>query len=95
VPRVSCFWLAGLELWFNSDDHLPPHFHAEKCGDWQVKVHFMRARSEMVEVVYTRRPRHPTKGELRALLKQAEAHRLALFEEWEANVNVKSPGPSR
>ena len=25
--------LPGLELWFNSDDHLPPHFHAFEGDD--------------------------------------------------------------
>jgi hypothetical protein len=93
VPRVACFTVAGLDLWFNSDDHLPPHFHAEKPGDWEVKVHFMRERSSMWEVVYNR-PRHPTKGELKNLLKQAEAHRADLLREWETKVNVKTPGPA-
>ena len=73
--RVACFAVIGLELWFNSDDHLPPHFHAEKAGEWQVRVHFLRERTEMIAVVYTRHPRHPTKGELKALLREAEKPR--------------------
>ena len=24
----------GLELFFNSSDHLEPHFHAERAGEW-------------------------------------------------------------
>jgi hypothetical protein len=46
----------------------------------------------MVEVVYTARPRHPSKRELRALLEQSETHRVALLEEFEAKVNVKGRG---
>jgi hypothetical protein len=53
----------------------------------------MRERSSMWEVVYNR-PRHPTKGELKNLLKQAEAHRADLLREWETKVNVKTPGPA-
>jgi len=95
VPRLACFSVVGLELWFNSDDHLPPHFHAEKAGEWQVRVHFMRDREEMIALVYTRSPRHPTKGELKVLLREAERNRVALLKEWEAKVNVKSPGSTR
>lgn len=87
--------VTGIELWFNSNDHLPPHFHAERLGDWQIKVHFMRVQSEMVEVVYTARPRHPTKGELKELLLQAETHRVALLKEFDRKVNVKGPGSKR
>ena len=87
--------MTGLALWFNSNDHLPPHFHAERLGDWEIKVHFMRVRSEMVELVYTARPRHPTKRELRDLLLQSERHRVDLLKEFEDKVNVKSPGSRR
>jgi len=82
-------------LWFNSNDHLPPHFHAERAGDWQVKVYFMRTKAEMVEVVYATRAKHPTQRELRDLLVQSETHRVALLKEFEAKVNVKGPGAKR
>lgn len=95
VPRVSRVSVSGLELWFNSNDRLPPHFHAERAGDWEVKVHFMRDRSEMIEVVYTCRSGHPTKKELKALLERSERHRVSLLEEFEAKVNVKGPGTKR
>lgn len=95
MPRVVCVSVNGIELWFNSNDHLPPHFHGERLGDWEIKVHFMRARSEMVEVVYTTRPRHPTKRELKELLLQSEKLRVALLKEFEDKVNVKAPGAKR
>jgi hypothetical protein len=95
VPRVVCLSVKGTELWFNSNDHLLPHFQSERLGDWEIKVHFMRARSEMVEVVYTTRPRHPTKRELKELLLQSEKLRVALLKEFEDKVNVKGPGARR
>ena len=58
-------------------------------------MHFLRERTEMIAVVYTRHPRHPTKGELKALLREAEKHRVPLLKEWEVKVNVKSPGSAR
>ncbi|MEY4582270.1 MAG: hypothetical protein RL701_6973 [Pseudomonadota bacterium] len=95
MPRVVCVSVNGIELWFNSNDHLPPHFHAELSGDWHVKVHFMRDRSEMIEVVYTSRPRQPRGRDLKELLQQAEAHRVPLLREFEAKVSVKVPGAKR
>jgi hypothetical protein len=47
VPNVRWVFLTGLELWFNSRDHLPPHFHAEKVGQWEVRVMFMRQPVEL------------------------------------------------
>lgn len=95
VPRVVCVSVNGLDLWFNSNDHLPPHFHAERLGCWEIKVHFMRAASEMVEIVYTAYARRPSKSELKELLKQSERSRVALLKEFEAKVNVKGPGAKR
>jgi hypothetical protein len=73
---------------------LPPHFHAEKPGHWQVKVHFMRACSAMCEVVYAS-ARPPTRAALKKLTEPAEAHQWELLQEWEMKVNVKAPGPER
>ena len=54
MPTVACLAVAGIELWFNSNDHLPPHFHAEKSCDWEVRVFFLREPKDMFEVVYCR-----------------------------------------
>jgi hypothetical protein len=94
VPRVDAFAVPGLELWFNSDDHRPPHFHAEKPGAWEVRIFFMRDRSKMFEVVWPKfGSGKPSKSDLRALGTASEKHRLALFTEWDTKVNVTAPGP--
>jgi len=99
VARVRAFELSGYDLWFNSDDHLPPHFHVEKTGQWEITVRFLRDRSEMFTVVWPKNPKKkrnlPRKAELRAIAEAAEAHRAELLREWEAAVNVKHPGPAR
>jgi hypothetical protein len=78
VPKVEVFQVSGLDLWFNSADHLPPHFHAEKADTWEVRVFFLRDRSEMVERKWGRAPRQ---AELARLLRLVEQHRPALQEE--------------
>jgi hypothetical protein len=95
VGRVTSFVLAGLELWFNSDDHMPPHLHAEKPGAWEVRVYFLRDRADMFETKWTTRPGRPSRGDVRDLAALAEANRAELLAEWEQKVNVKTPGAER
>ena len=95
VGEVTAIALAGLDLWFNSDDHLPPHFHAEKSGEWEVRVFSLRDRPEMLETKWTLRPGRPTGGELKELARLAEGNRAALLAEWQQKVNVKTPGGAR
>jgi len=95
VPRVACFAAAGIELWFNSNDHLPPHFHAEKLREWEVRVFFLREPQEMFEVVYSNRRRRPSRSDVKEIVRQAEAHRVELLEQWERAVDVRAPGPER
>ncbi len=50
MAGVAAFEIDGITLWFWSDDHEPPQFHAKRNGEWEVKVHFMRAPNEMIKV---------------------------------------------
>jgi hypothetical protein len=92
VPKVDAFTVAGLVLRFYSNDHMPPHFHAEKPGQWEVRVRFRRDPSEMIEFITKRRPRT---SELRELKRLAELHRIALLVEWDAKVSIAPPGASK
>jgi hypothetical protein len=67
VGAVDAFECEGLSLWFNSNDHLPPHLHAERPGAWEVRVHFLRERREMFDVVWSTLKNSPGKAELRPL----------------------------
>jgi hypothetical protein len=95
VPKVACFAVAGVELWFNSNDHLPPHFHAEKVREWQVRVFFIEGARGMFEVVYSNRKNRPSKSDLKEIVQLTEAHRAELLAQWEVAVDVKTPGPER
>ncbi len=95
VGRVSTLSVPGLELWFNTSDHLPPHLHAEKAGDWEVRVYFLREPVEMFETKWTMRPGRPSRGELSELGRKVEESRAQLLVEWEQKVNVTAPGGQR
>jgi len=84
MPKVDCFEIPGLEFWFWSNDHDPPHFHAKKIGEWEIKVYFAKAAAEMIEQVWGKGPSGKV---LRDLKKLVEDHRAELLAEWEAKVN--------
>ena len=95
MPKVASFAVDGIDLWFNSNDHLPPHFHAERPWEWEVRVFFLREVNEMTQLVYSKRPLRPRRSELKNLLQLAESFRVQLLEQWEAVVDVKAPGADR
>jgi len=99
VAKVRACEFPGYDAWFNSADHLPPHFHLEKPGQWQIRVKFRSDRSEMFEIVWPKNPKkkggRPKQSELKEIAETVEAHRTALFEQWEQDVNVSAPVPER
>jgi hypothetical protein len=92
VAKVDAFTVAGLVLRFYSNDHMPPHFHAEKPEHWEVRVRFRRDPSEMIEFITKKRPRA---SELKELKRLAELHRIALLAEWDAKVSITAPGANQ
>lgn len=82
MGKVDCFTLPGLDLWINSSDHPPPHFHAERRDKWSIRVYFLLCREgELVcDTVYGN---GPNSTERRTLLAQVLEHREALLREWE------------
>ncbi len=93
MGRVTCFAVAGVYAWFNSNDHLPPHVHIEDtAGTWEIKVLFLREGASSIEVV---RGSGPSPRLRQDILRAVENHRPELLAEWEAKVLVKSPGSPR
>lgn len=82
MPTIKAFNIDGLKLWFWSDDHDPPHFHAKRSGEWEVKVQFLLDSSEMIVEVWANKK--PSRKTLREITSLAEAHRAKLLEQWEA-----------
>jgi hypothetical protein len=86
MAKLECFTVPGIELWFFSHDHLPPHFHAKRRGRWEIRVFFLEGTTnEMFEVVWCSVRRVP-KGDLKLLEKAVAMKRAEIFEEWERKV---------
>jgi hypothetical protein len=84
MPKVACFVIPGLSCWFWSNDHDPPHFHAKRDGEWEIRVKFVEGEEEIFELVWGDAPSSKV---LRQLRKAVQANRADLLAEWEANVN--------
>ena len=55
MAKLECFTIGGIELWFYSNDHLPPHFHAKRKGQWEVRVNFLESTpARMFSVVWAK-----------------------------------------
>jgi hypothetical protein len=86
MGKVTSIRIEGIDCWFYSQDHRPPHFHAKKRGEWHFKVWFLRSEGTMLE-----RAKGPqgriTIRDKRLLQKMAALHRAELLKEWEQKVN--------
>lgn len=88
MGRVACGTIAGLDLWFNSSDHDPPHFHARKPGAWEIRVFFRSCTAHQLDfdIKFLLREPGPSSRERKALLALVLAHRSELYAEWETKV---------
>ena len=81
--------IPGLDLWFNSHDHLPFHFHVKKAGWWEIRVAFLECRDGHMEweMKWRKKGNGPNGKERKAILDSLLAHKAELLAEWEAKVN--------
>jgi uncharacterized protein YfaT (DUF1175 family) len=85
MAKVECFSIDGVECWFYSQDHRPPHFHARKHGQWHFRVWFLRKEAAMLERMPGPRKRI-SKQDRKTLQQMAANHRAELLQEWEHKV---------
>ena len=85
MGKVTVFRLVGIDCWFPSQDHLPPHFHAKRRGEWHFRVLFLEARANMLERVRGLSGRVKAQDR-NALCDMAELYREELLAEWEDKV---------
>jgi len=95
VPKLEAFKIEGLELKFNSLDHMAPHFHVKKPGGkWEIRVYFLTCTEDLLHIEYKRPPDPPsgfagiTKSERKELLQLVLQNRAQLLQEWENKVVV-------
>ena len=85
LGRVDVFVIAGLDLWFNSHDHGPPHFHARRPGEWEIRVYFLSSTEERLDFE-VRWGREPPGAYVRTLTEHVTTGRAELLNEWEQKV---------
>ncbi|WP_422662007.1 DUF4160 domain-containing protein [Pannus brasiliensis] len=88
---MDAFKIDGLELFFNSHDHKPPHFHAYKRGAWEIRVFFLSCSQEKGLDFEPKWPPDPalSSKEKKQILKYVLEYRAALLIEWENKVRVR------
>lgn len=85
MGKVDCIQVAGLSLWFNSNDHLPPHFHVNKTDDWEMRIYFLGCSDGFLDFDI-KWGNGPSAKVQRELLTMVLVKRAALFLEWEQKV---------
>lgn len=85
MGKVSCLQLAGLDCWFNSSDHLPPHYHVGKRGEWEIRIYVRTTTASDLDydVKWGKAPAARVLREIRDLTVEK---RVELLEEWEKKV---------
>ncbi len=91
MAKVQSFKIDGLDLFFNSNDHRPEHFHARKSGAWEIRVFFMLCSQEKDLVIDPKYPPKPqiSSKEKNKILKLVLENRSKLLIEWEQKVCPK------
>jgi Domain of unknown function (DUF4160) len=86
VGQVEAFTIEGLKFWFNSSDHLPPHLHVKRRGDWEIRVFFLECTENNLDCEQKWGRKGPSAINRAAILKAVLEHRVTLLEERERKV---------
>ena len=91
MGKVQSFKLEGLDLFFNSNDHRPPHFHARKSGAWEIRIYILLCSKENGLVFTSKYPPNPeiSSKEKKQILRLVLENREQLLDEWEKKVCIK------
>jgi hypothetical protein len=94
LPVVSAFSIDGLDIYFNSSDHNPPHIHVESAS-WHIRVFIDSSSVERGLHYKYKQPKYPpknfqgiTKKQRKLLLDKVVECRDILIMEWQEKVNV-------
>jgi hypothetical protein len=91
LGKVDAFEIDGMDLWINSSDHIPPHFHASRPGEWEIRVMFLQCTED--NLVFEKKWAKKLLGrrDRERILAAALNHREALLREWERKVCGMNP----
>lgn len=76
-----------MRFWFNSLDHGPPHFHAEKTDAWGVKVYFLDCGDDLIYEHWWRKKHGPTPAQCQRIRTQVVNNREQLYLDWQTKVS--------
>ncbi len=93
MGRVECINIPGLELLFYSGDHGPPHFHAKRKGEWEIRVFFLWSTNVEMKynVKWPKGSAGPSSRVVRLLHRQVMMNQIQLTGEWKCKVLGVSP----
>jgi Domain of unknown function (DUF4160) len=84
MATLKTFSIPGLKLWFYSNDHEPPHFHAKRKGEWEVRVKFLEPDETMFEIKWRKAKKTVVSAQDKKTLKEmVEKHRFEILKEWQ------------
>ncbi len=92
MGKVEAFEIEGLEAWFNSQDHHPPHLHIRRRGEWEIRVFFLECSEGRLNFELKwgqrrkRRKKGPSPQAQASILDEVLKHRTELLLEWERKV---------
>ena len=92
MGRVGGFNLNGLEAFFRSNDHRPPHFHIKKKGEWEIRVYIITTQKNSFDYSF-KFPKNGSKKisskEKKEIIKFVIKNRESLLLSWEEQVCIK------
>ena len=90
MGKLQSFKIDELDLFFNSNDHGPEHFHVRKSGAWEIRVYFLLcSKGKLVcDLKYPPNAQISSK-EKNKILKLILENKSKLLIEWEQKVCVK------
>lgn len=91
MVKVENFYIHGLEAFFRSNDHHPPHFHVKKKGEWEIRVYILTSTEKLhYSVKFPKNKKQfPSSKEEKSILDFVIKNREKLYLDWEAKVCVK------
>jgi hypothetical protein len=92
LGRIEEFSLQGLQAFFRSNDHRPPHFHVKKSGVWEIRVYVLTSSKNGLDYSF-KFPKNKsvnlTSKEKKAILSFVIENREKLLLLWSTQVCVK------
>ena len=92
MGKVESIYVNGLDLWFYSNDSPPhpPHFHARRPGEWEIKVYFLLCTPDHLEydMKWPLQRREIPRNYRRELLRVIVDKRVELLVEYERKTNA-------